>query len=189
MTNFDFNSAGPQKSFEIIPANSIVNVELTVKPGAAGDGGWLRRSRDGTCEMLDCEFTVIDGEFAGRKIFQLFTVGGTEERHVKAAVISAATLRAALESARAIGPGDESDAAQKARQVAGWQDFDCLRFMVRLGVKPPQDGYEAKNTIKEIITPDRHEWKKPEQVQAAQKKPASSTKPPANPIARPDWAR
>jgi hypothetical protein len=182
VTNFDFNSAGPQRSFEVIPNNTVVNVELGVKPGTAGEGGWLRRSKDGTCEMLDCEFTVIDGTFAGRKIFQLFTVGGTEERHVKAGEISAATLRAMLESARGIRPDDESDAAQKARQVAGWQDFDCLRFMVRLGVKPPQDGYEAKNTIKEIITPDRHEWKKPEQ---AQKKPAQ----PSVKIARPDWAK
>lgn len=64
----DFNDAGPQRSFDLIPDNTIVTVELTIRPGGAGEGGWLRRSKDGRSEALDCEFTVIEGEYAKRKL-------------------------------------------------------------------------------------------------------------------------
>jgi len=64
--SFDFNEAGPQRSFDLIP-DTIATLHLTIKPGHAGEAGWLRRSKDGGSEALDCEFTVVDGEFAKRK--------------------------------------------------------------------------------------------------------------------------
>ena len=35
----DFNETGPQRSMEPIPDGTVVPVELTVRPGNAGDGG------------------------------------------------------------------------------------------------------------------------------------------------------
>jgi hypothetical protein len=192
MTDFlDFNDAGEQRSFDVIPDQTIVTLQLTVRPGGAGDDGWLRRSKDGASEMLDCEMTVVDGQFAKRKIFQNYTVRGTTQGHAEAADISRKALAAILESARGVKPSDKSDAAQKARQVAGWADFDGLRFVARLGVRPPQNGYSAKNTILEIITPDRQAWKQPDQIDRSKlaSKPAPSAQPAANAIARPDWAK
>jgi hypothetical protein len=92
-------------------------------------------------------------------------------------------LRAMLESARAIRPDDKSDAANAARQAKGWSEFDGLRFVIRVGVRPPHNGYAAQNTVKEVITPDRNEWRRIEQVDHA---PMS---PPAGAITRPDWSR
>jgi len=46
-TNLDFNTAGEQRSFDVIPANTTVTLQLTIRPGNAGDGGWLKRSADG----------------------------------------------------------------------------------------------------------------------------------------------
>jgi hypothetical protein len=125
---------------------------------------------------------VVDGEFAKRKLWQLFTLHGTTPGHAEAGEISRNTLRAILESARGIRPDDKSEAAAAARKVASWDEFDQIRFVARLGVRPPKDGYAAKNTILEIITPERKAWVKPEQIA----KPAA---PPANAITRPQWGQ
>ena len=71
----DFNNAGPQRTFDVIPAGTIATLHLTVRTGGAGEGGWLRRSKDGESEGLDCEFTVVDGPCAKRKFWSLFTLG------------------------------------------------------------------------------------------------------------------
>jgi hypothetical protein len=163
--NFDFNGAGEQRSFDVIPANTVCTLQMTIRPGGAGDGGWLKRSADGASEGLDCEFVVVDGLFAKRKLWQVYTLAGTRQGHEDAGKISRDTLRAILESARGIRPDDKSDAAQAARKVSGWQDFDQLRFVARLGVRPPTEKYAAKNTISEIVTPERQGWNKPAQIE------------------------
>ena len=189
-SNFDFNTAAEQR--DVIPADTIVTLQLTIRPGGAGDDGWLKRSADGNSEGLDCEFTVTEGQYARRKLWQLYTMRGTTQGHAEAGEIARNTLRAILESARGIKPSDTSEAAQNARKVTGWADFDQLRFMARLGVRPPQGNYPAKNTILEVITPDRQNWAKPEQISAksvtSAAPAAAPTTPPANAIARPQWA-
>jgi hypothetical protein len=181
-TNFNFNDAGEQRSFDVIPANTICPLQLTIKPGGAGDVGWLKRAADGASEGLDCEFTVVGGPYAKRKLWQLLTLRGTSPGHGEAGEISRNTLRAILESARGIKPSDTSEAAQNARKVSGWADFDGLRFVARLGVRPPKDGYTAKNTILEVLTPERPGWQKPEQISA---KTSNNV---ANAVVRPEWA-
>ena len=192
-TNFDFNDAGEQRNFDVIPANTIVTLQMTIRPGGVGEGNWLKRSADGASEGLDCEFIVVDGEYAKRRVWQLFTLKGTTPGHAEVGEISRNTLRAILESARGIRPDDKSDAAQTARKVADWAGFDQLRFVARLGVRPPRDAYPARNTILEILTPERHAWKKPEQIDRdLLGKPvtsgSASTAAPANAVSRPQWA-
>ncbi len=198
MTTFDFNDAGPQKSFDIIPADVIATLHMKVKPGQAGEGSWLRRSKAGDSEALDCEFVIIDGEYARRKFWALFTVNGTTEGQATAADVSRRRLRAMLESARGIKPDDKSDAANAARRTASWGDFDGLRFIGRIGIEPAKGEYRAKNVLSEVITPNRKEWHHVEQVAkpdggtaspgtASPVAAAATTAAPA--IARPAWAR
>ena len=185
----DLNQAGPQKSFDVMPAGTVATLRLTVRPGQAGDGGWLRHSKDGQSEALDCEFVVLDGEFAKRKFWGLFTLSGTSEGHAEAARISHARLRAILESARGVHPDDKSEAARKAREVTSYGDFDGLVFIGKLGVEPAKNGYPAKNTLLEAITPDRPDWHSVEQAPKAATG-ATATKPVSAPaIKRPQWAR
>jgi hypothetical protein len=198
---FDFNDAGEQRSVDVIPAGTICSAQLTVRPGGGGDDGWLKRSKDGASEALDCEFTILDGEYAKRKVWQLYTVRGTTPGHAEAAEISRKALCAMLESARGIRPEDKSEAAQKARQANGWADFDQLRFVARIGVRPPEGAYPAKNTILDVITPNRLTWKQVEQTPADPGKPrasgVSATPTPApatagpakGAVTRPQWAR
>ena len=162
--NFDFNDAGEQRSFDVIPANTICTLQLTIRPGGAGDGGWLKRSADGASEGLDCEFIVVDGQFAKRKLWQLFTLHGTTQGHAEAGEISRNTFRAILEIRARHPPDDKSEAAQAARKVAGWQDFDGCASSPASASSRATDKYAAKNTILEVITPDRQAWKKPEQI-------------------------
>jgi len=192
-TNFDFNTAGEQRV--VIPAQMICMLQMTIRRGGAGDDGWLKRAADGASEGLDCEFTVVDGPYAKRKLWQLFTLRGTTEGHAEAGRISRDTLRAILESAKGIACDDNSEAAKNARKVSSWADFDQIRFLARLGVRPPEGRYPAKNTILEVITPDcQQEWKKPEQISATSANngaaaPAPTATPPAGAITRPEWGR
>jgi hypothetical protein len=187
----DFNEAGPQKSFDLIPSGTIATLLLTVRPGKAGPDGWLRRSKDGGSQALDCEFVIVDGEHANRKFWGLFTVSGTTEGHAEAAAISLARLRGILESARGINPKDESDGAKQARRIESYSDFDGLRFVGRIGVEPAKNNFQAKNILLEAITPDRRDWRKVEQVPKSDRPlPTGTTASPSAPaIKRPDWAQ
>lgn len=160
----DFNNAPEQRSFEVIPAGEICNLQMKIRPGKGGDGGWLKPSKTGECEMLDCEFVVVDGKYANRKFWQQFVIRGNTAKHALAGDISIGVLRAILESARSIKPKDTSEAAQAARHTNGWEDFHGLRFVAQIGVRPAQGEFAAKNEIKQVITPDRQCWKQVEQV-------------------------
>lgn len=161
----DFNNAEAQREVGgLIDDGTIAVVHLTVKPGNAGEGGWLKRSKAGDSQALDCEFTVVDGNFAKRKFWSLFTVEGTTEGHAKAAEISASRLRGILESARGINPTDESDTAKNGRRVTSWGDFDGVRFIAKIGIEKGTNGYKDKNTLVAAVTPDRRDWHKVEQV-------------------------
>jgi hypothetical protein len=193
-TNLDFNvDTDKQRVFDVIPAQTVITLQLTIRPGGAGDDGWLKKAADGAFEALDCEFTVVGGQYEKRKLWQLFTLRGTTQGHAEAGEISRNTLRAILESAKGIKPSDTGETAQNARKVSSWADFDQLRFVARLGVRPPRDGYPAKNTILEVITPDKVAWTRPEQISAKSTNsgtaPAPMATPPAGAIVRPEWGR
>lgn len=191
----DLNNAFPQRSFEVIPAGTVAELHLKVRPRNAGEDGWLRRSKDGNSEALDVECTVVRGPYAKRKFWFLLTVSGTTEGHEQAAEVSHSRLRAILESARGIRPDDMSDAAKQARQV-GYAEFDGLRFIGRIGVEPARDNYPAKNTLLAAVTPDQQDWHGVEQVakHSGVAAPAKTSAKPATPdqgatkIAKPGWA-
>lgn len=163
---YDFNSAEAQREGGLIADGTVAVVHLTIRPGNAGEGGWLKRSKGGDSQALDCEFTVVEGPFAKRKFWSLFTVEGTTEGHAKAGEISASRLRAILESANGIRPDDESEAAKNGRRVTSWADFDGLRFVAKIGIEKAKEGsgFKDKNSLDAAVTPDRKAWVKVEQV-------------------------
>jgi hypothetical protein len=160
---------------------------MVIKPGGAGHEGWLTTASSGGSQHLNCEFIVVEGEYAKRKIFARLTLSGDTEGHAEAIRINRNTLRAILESGHGVRPDDKSEAAQAKRNVASYAEFNDLRFVARLGVKPPQNGYDAKNVISEVITPDNHNWKEVEQLPGTASLGAPSQSPPPNSITRPKW--
>lgn len=162
----DFNNASEQREGGLIPNGTIAVVHLTIRPGNAGEGGWEKRSKDASSQALDCEFTVVDGPFAKRKFWSLFTVSGTTEGHEKAAAISGSRIRGILESARGVRPDDESENAKNARRITSYGELDGLRFIAKIGVEVGTGEYKGrdKNRLDFAVTPDRKDWLKVEQV-------------------------
>ncbi len=180
---FDLNTAPEQRDFDLIPADTICKVKMTLRKGGSGEGGMLKRSKSGDCEMLDCEFTVVDGPYAKRKFWESMIVNGVTEGHAKAAEISRGRLRAIVESARGIKRNDESEEARKARMVS-LGDLAGMCFTAKVGIekgaaKAGGDFWPDKNCLAAAITPDRKEWRVPEQ-------PKSDAA--EQPIKKPGWA-
>ena len=153
---FDFNTAEKQTSFELIPDKTIVPVMLNLRAGGKGDGGWLKESKTSDNMMLDCEFIVTEGEYYKRKFWQYMVIQGSE----KAVNISRKTLRAIIESARAVQPDDITPEAQNNRKISGYGDLNGLCFPVKVGIEKAQAGtdYKDKNKILVVITPDMPEY-------------------------------
>jgi hypothetical protein len=192
MSAFDFNTAEEQRDFDVIPDKTIAVVQMKIRPGNAGEGGLLKRSKSGEAEMLDCQFTVVEGKFAKRKFFGNFVLSGTTDGHEEAAKISHSKLRAILESARGIKPADVSEAAKKARN-AEYRDFDGIRFVTKIDIEPAKGEYKAKNILGEVVTPDKKEWHPIEQIDQPLFHTAPSDSgdsvPPSKEIKKPDWAK
>jgi hypothetical protein len=185
MSFYDFNSADKQQDYTPIPTGTIVPLAMMIKPGQYGDNGWLTLSQSGDVEMLNCEFTVTEGPYTNRKIFQFMVVAGgktNEKGESIAGAISRRTLRAMLESARNIQPDDMSDAAMQKRRIRGWEDFCGLCFLAKLGVEKEQNSYPAKNKIMTVITPNMKEYAGGAQSPA----PSAGTAVPS--AAAPAWA-
>jgi hypothetical protein len=186
----DLNEADGQREFDLIPADTIVTLAVKVRGGGAGPDGTLRRSKDGRSEALDLEFTVCDGKFTKRKLWILLTLQGETAGHVEAGHIAAATLRAIVESARGVRPDDKSEEAKRQRQLASYLELDGMHFIGRVGVEPARNGYDAKNKLASVITPDMSAWRKLDQGAASA--PAERPSPPPSGggvIPRPQWSR
>jgi hypothetical protein len=186
--SLDFNAAGAQRSFDVIPDGTIAVVQLKVRPGNVGEGGWLKRSKNGDAEGIDAELTVAEGEYTRRKFWAYMLTGGTTDGHAQAGDITERRLRAILESARGIKPTDVSETAKQARCATSYADFDGLRFLCRIDVEPARGEYKAKNILGEVITPDRKEWRPIEQAKpdGANAMPTGAS---VQTIKKPEWAR
>ena len=91
---FDFNTAETQRTRDVIPADTVAVIQMNIKQGDAGEGLWLKTSKDGSSQGLDCEFILVDGEFAKRKFWSRLTVAGETDGQKQAVDISRRTLRA-----------------------------------------------------------------------------------------------
>jgi hypothetical protein len=183
----DFNEAGAQREFDLIPADTIVTLAIKVRGGGAGADGALTRSKDGHSEGLDLELTVCDGQYVRRKVFTRLTLQGETEGHAEAGRIASTVLRAIIESSRGVRPDDQSEPAKQQRRLASYLELDGMRFMGRIGVEPAKNGYGAKNKLASVVTPDMRAWK-PDQG-AAPTPAAKTSAPVVGGIIRPQWGK
>jgi hypothetical protein len=147
----DFNDAKQQSEFGLIPANTIAKVRLVLKPGNDFSDPFLTRSKNGDSAYLDCEFIILEGQFARRKIFDKIGISGVDNW----VNMGKARIRAILESAKNINPKDISEAAVTARKISSFEDLDGLEVIIRIGIKSDKSGsYPDKNRVLSIITPD-----------------------------------
>ena len=115
MTYFDFNSAQEQTSFDLIPRGTVVRVRMTIKPGGFNDpaqgwtGGYATRNEGKGSVYLDCQFVVVEGEYARRKMWS--KVGLHSPKGPEWVNRGRSFIKAVLNSARGIHPDDQSVSA------------------------------------------------------------------------------
>lgn len=144
--SMDFNNAESNSGFDLIPANTVAPMILTIRPGSVGDGGWETTSDKSDYNWLNCELTITGGRYRGRKIWQNMMCGHPDPEN-KAVNITRSTLRGILESARKIKPDDTSETARTGRVVSGYGDFSGLEFVGKIGIEKGKDGYDDKNKL------------------------------------------
>jgi hypothetical protein len=192
----DYTDAPPPEPFELIPKDTVVTVSIHIRAGGVGEDGMLKRSREGDCEALDLEFTVLDGPYKGRKFWKYLIVSGTNDGQKKMAVTNLNILKAILDSALGLDPNDKSEEARKARTVPDGR-FEGMVCMVKVGIEkgePKKDGgfWPDKNCLAGVITKDKKDWHPVEQPPPFDGGGSSSPSTPSTPTApveRPGWAR
>jgi hypothetical protein len=194
---FDYTDAPPPQ-FELIPQDTVATVNIHIRSGGAGEDGMLKRSKSGDCEMLDLEFTILDGQYKSRKFWTNLVLSGTTDGQQKMAEGNRGTLKAILDSALGLKPTDVSAEARAARTVS-LKKFEGMAFIAKVGIEKggaKNDGsgtfWPDKNILAGVITPDKTGWHSVEQPPpfngggSAPSSGAPST--PAAPVERPGWA-
>jgi len=161
MSFFDFNNAAEQSSYDLIPKGTLVKVCMTIKPGGYDDpsqgwtGGFATRNANTGSVYLNCEFVVLEGEYARRKMWSLiglYSPKGPEWTHMGRTFI-----KAILNSARGIHPGDNSPAAQNARRIASFANLEAIEFLGKVDWEKDQNG-EDRSVIRSAITPEHKDY-------------------------------
>ena len=195
----DFNDAEQQQGFDLIPKGTLAVVRMTIKPGGYDDpaqgwtGGWATQSNDTGAIYLACEFVVMEGPHAKRRLWS--NVGLYSRKGPTWGQMGRSFIRAALNSARNVHPQDNSPTAAAARRIAGLGDLDGLEFLARIDIEKDAKG-EDRNVIKLAIEPDHSDYAKLMRVpaKAAVANTAAPRTAPASPAparavtGKPSWA-
>lgn len=189
----DFNDAQAQSnSFELIPNGTIAQVRMTIKPGGYDDHsqgwseGYATLSTQTGAVYLACEFVVLEGPYAKRKLWS--NIGLHSPKGPAWANMGRSFIRAALNSAHGLAPGDSSSHAAACRRIRSFADLDGLEFTVR--IEQEKDGRdELRNVVRSVIEPGHAAYGVVAAHPAAQApKPAALTSTPTA-GARPAWAQ
>ena len=157
----DFNDADDQNSFDLIPKGSVVKVRMTIKPGGYDDfsqgwnGGYATQNAETGSVYLNCEFVVLEGPFARRKLWSL--IGLKSPKGPEWTNMGRTFIKGALNSACGLHPNDNSAQAMQARRITGFADLDGIEFVVKVDVEKDNRG-DDRNTIRTVITPDAKEY-------------------------------
>lgn len=181
--------ASKVQGFEIIPAGTLVELVLKIRPGNIGLENMLKRTSKGDAKFLDAELTIKGGEFDKRKIFANMILDGTN--HARAAEFSRSLLRAIYEAAHGIDPNDNTPPTMARRAGVTLTDFNGATFLATLEIEKGGkrlDGngfYRDKNTIGKILRVGDQGYRKLEQPPPA---PIERSTPPLHPAASPPAA-
>src|SRR3989338_71778 len=190
--SMDFNNSENQSNFDLIPNNTLAKVRMSIKPGGYDDqnqgwvGGYATRNEATGSIYLSCEFVILEGEYARRKVWGI--LGLHSNKGPEWGNMGRSFIKAILNSARGFSESDNSPAAQNARKINGLADLDGIEFIAKITTRKDQNE-ELKNEIRFAITPDNKDYKSLMGIIA----PAVKTQnPPASvPAAanRPAWAK
>lgn len=161
--SLDLNQAPLQlQPAPLIPVGTLVKVMLQIQPGNFGENGWLTHSQFTESVYLKIQLKILEGEYKNRVIYERIGIQGTKQDDNGNDIwgtMGRSQLRAMIESAYGISPNDQSEAAQKRRQLSGFQALNGLVFMIKVGKEKKQAGSDRQyNNIAQIITPDMSDY-------------------------------
>jgi hypothetical protein len=201
-------SANKDQGFEVIPAGTLVELVMKIRPGNIGIESLLKRTSKGDAEYLDVEFIVSAGDYDKRKIFANMLLDGCTSGHAKAGEISRSMLRAIFEAVHGIDPNDNNPATTTRRAGATLVAFNGATFLATLEIekgskKPDGSFYKDKNVIGKVLRVGDVGYRKLEQPPPSPIERSTPPIHPANPptstngtpavapaaIAKPSWAQ
>jgi hypothetical protein len=142
--------------YGLIPANTIAKARLVLKSGNDFSDPFLTRSKNGDSAYLNCEFVILEGPYAKRKIFDKIGVNGSDTW----INMGKARIRAILESAKNINPKDMSESAMTARKINAFEELNGMDVVIKIGIESDRGGvYQDKNRVMSIVTPDNFAYK------------------------------
>ncbi len=190
--SIDFNNSENQSNFDLIPNNTLAKVRMSIKPGGYDDpnqgwvGGYATRNEATGSIYLSCEFVILEGEYAKRKVWGI--LGLHSNKGPEWGNMGRSFIKAILNSARGFSESDNSPAAQSARKINGIGDLDGIEFVAKITTKKDQNE-ELRNEIRFAITPDNKDYKAIMGSIAAPMAKTSVNQTPAPAANRPAWAR
>ena len=179
----DFNDAEQQNDFNVIPKGTVARLRMTIKPGGYDHpdfnwtGGYATQSFETGSVYLSCEFVILEGPFAKRKVFS--NIGLYSPKGETWGQMGRSFIRAMLNSSRQINPQDQSPQAVAARRIQGFHELDGIEFVGRIDVEKDSKG-EWRNIVKFAVEPGASEY-----VQSPKAVPATPVSRPAAPAAKP----
>ena len=157
----DFNDAEQQQTFDLIPKDTVARVRMTIKPGGYDDpvqgwtGGYATQSFETGSVYLACEFVVLEGEYARRKMWS--NVGLHSPKGPAWGNMGRSMIRGILNSARNVHPKDNSPQAAAARRIQGFHELDGIEFLARVDIEKDAKGQD-RNVVKIAVEPDHPEY-------------------------------
>jgi hypothetical protein len=154
----DYNDA--RQNPNLIPKGALAKLRLTIRPGGFDDasqgwhGGYATRGTTGAV-YLNCEFTVLEGPYAKRKIFT--RIGLYSPKGPDWANMGRGLIRGMLNSAHGISDKDISPNAQAARRITSFADLDGIEFVGKIEIGTDTNG-EDKNEVRMALTPDHRDY-------------------------------
>lgn len=150
--NFDANNVEPTGKFTPIPVDDYLAVitDSEMKDTKKGDGKYL---------LLTYE--VVEGDFAGRKIFETLNLVNSNQTAVE---IAQRALSAVCRATGVLHPKDSSELHGKP-------------LVISVGIRAGSNGFDEKNVIKGYSRVDGKELKDVTDATAPVKGAAAPTKP------------
>jgi hypothetical protein len=162
----EIQTGSEQKPLELIPDKTPVRAIINLLGGDAemaefGQGFLFKKSMSSSAVYCPMEFTIIGGQFDKRRVWHNLFVHGDKLDGNGVPVarnIGLETLRRMIDSIYNLKGADMSPEAQQKRNIAGIQALQGQEFSFLVGVEPAQNGYDAKNKMTVVLTPDNSDY-------------------------------
>ncbi|MDA9163541.1 hypothetical protein N9N97_01525 [Rickettsiaceae bacterium] len=135
---------------------------MQIQRGGLNDDehGWTEGYATGSdltgAVYLNCEYTILSGEYKGRKIWSTIGLYSSKNDNIWGD-IGRSFIRSILNSRSGFTDKDDSPEATVARQIESFAELDGCEFVARVDVEN-DEAYGKKNVIKAAITPEHKQY-------------------------------